>query len=318
MAVPFEHCVGSLADTKELEYLSALLQTEFEDVRYDGTLQARDIIVYLRSRHGLDASLKYVEDHLIPELGGCIHGPSDVIDMVQILSIILIPFFRQLQEDEENYREDILGKVIEAIVTDTWGLDKEQDEKKTKTINKNMVRDILECYGEQMVPDDVVDELIEAIGGDGVEFNGQTLLKALTSDVQRYNLEWQTTVSSHFQDAMGTLQRKNDFGCKGTRNVEEEVQGLRDIISSDEEKPQLETPNDASLDGHFSFIYTAPSIDYCAETFRSQTFYVTIWLSLVTVYAAYFSGDTVNESYVRIDCEAWEAEGSARVAESFG
>ena len=93
MAAPFEHCVGSLADTKELEYLSALLQTESEDICSDGTIRSRDIEVYLRSRHGLSCSRMYIEEHFIPELGGNIHGPSEIIDLIQIVSIILIPFF---------------------------------------------------------------------------------------------------------------------------------------------------------------------------------------------------------------------------------
>lgn len=329
MAVPFEHCVGSLADTKELEYLSALLQTELEDVRRDGTVHSRDIEVYLRSRHGLSCSRNYIEERLIPELGGNLHGPSEVMDLVQILSILLIPYFRQLQQEDddehEEYKNGLFQKVIQAILTDTWGKESSDE---LKRIDKTTMKEILEYYGELQIPDKVLEELVEAAGGDGVELNPETMLKALTSDVQLYNLEWENSVSTHFRDAMGSLQKKNDFGCRGKEDIEgedDEVEDTKEVAvtvhDSEEEskrKSTMETETDEE-NKPFSFVYTAPSIDYCAESYRSQVFFICIWLSLVAVYTAYFSGDTVNDAYLRVDCEKWEdAQDSVTVAESFG
>ena len=97
-----------------------------------------------------------------------------------------------------------------------------------------------------------------------------------------------------------------------------------DAQEDDNKKPRKslmrnEDDNDAKPAKPYTMIYTAPSIDYCAESFRSQVFFICIWLSLVTVHTAYFSGDAVNDAYVRVDCEEWEeAENSVTVAESFG
>ncbi|KAL3908061.1 MAG: hypothetical protein SGILL_008627, partial [Bacillariaceae sp.] len=242
--------------------------------------------------------------------------------MVQVLSIVLIPFFRQLEaSNDEGYRNEVLSKAIEAIVSDTWGMEKDRDETRIWRLDKEVIREILECYGEQYVPESVLEEMLEAAGGEGEEFNAQKLLRALTSDVQLYNLEWADIVSTHFRDAMGAVEKKNDFGVSGmiTSTTRKERQDVTECPSSDEEKQQEEQPTSNSSGGQrYSFIYTAPSIDYCAESFRSQTFYICIWLSLVTVYAAYFSGDTLNNPYLRIDCEEWAAEEAVAVAESFG
>jgi len=49
----FRRIVGSAADMSELEYISALHQTILPNLREDGTISAKDIAVYLKSRYGL-------------------------------------------------------------------------------------------------------------------------------------------------------------------------------------------------------------------------------------------------------------------------
>ena len=64
--------VGSSADLNELEYLSALQQTEKDFLRSDATLIAKDIRLYLKSRHGLDVLEDRVAREILQDLGGTI------------------------------------------------------------------------------------------------------------------------------------------------------------------------------------------------------------------------------------------------------
>ena len=66
----FERPIGAAADVKELEYLSALQQTERTFLRPEATLTSVDVRRYLKSRHGLDVSVEDVERHIFQELVG--------------------------------------------------------------------------------------------------------------------------------------------------------------------------------------------------------------------------------------------------------
>ena len=70
MTITFERSVGANSDVYELEYIAALMQTEKMFLRKDGSLTARDIHFYLKSRHGLRIPIEQVEREIICELGG--------------------------------------------------------------------------------------------------------------------------------------------------------------------------------------------------------------------------------------------------------
>ena len=62
--------MGANSDVNELEYIAALMQSEKMFLRKDGSLTARDIHFYLKSRHGLQIPTEQVEKEIICELGG--------------------------------------------------------------------------------------------------------------------------------------------------------------------------------------------------------------------------------------------------------
>jgi hypothetical protein len=61
--------VGAPADVCELEYCSALRQTA-KNIRFNGSLTARDIQVHLLSRHSMSVSLERIEQSILVELAG--------------------------------------------------------------------------------------------------------------------------------------------------------------------------------------------------------------------------------------------------------
>ncbi|CAB9513809.1 expressed unknown protein [Seminavis robusta] len=69
VGIQFARPVGPFADTKELEYISALHQTG-EPLRQNGTIQARDIMYFLSSRHGIRVEEDVVMSSIVLEMGG--------------------------------------------------------------------------------------------------------------------------------------------------------------------------------------------------------------------------------------------------------
>lgn len=73
----FNRPVGAAVDVRELEYISALLQTDLPHLRRDGTIKARDILIYLRSRYGLVVEIDQALDILLGLGGDCLDERLD-------------------------------------------------------------------------------------------------------------------------------------------------------------------------------------------------------------------------------------------------
>jgi len=74
MTIPFSRPVGASSDVAELEYIACLMQTEKLYLRQDGSLTAKDIHFYLKSRPGLRIPIPQIEQEIICELGGTAKG----------------------------------------------------------------------------------------------------------------------------------------------------------------------------------------------------------------------------------------------------
>jgi len=74
MSISFERPVGAAADLSELEYVSALHQTQPGLVRSDGSVRDIDIVHFLRSRYGLKVDAATVRETILLGLGGDFYG----------------------------------------------------------------------------------------------------------------------------------------------------------------------------------------------------------------------------------------------------
>jgi hypothetical protein len=435
MTLSFDHPVGAQADTKEIEYVASLLQSG-SNLRSDGTIQAIDVALYLQSRHGIDVSTKYIEEHLFPELGGSSSsssntcsstsssgggddvptdagGPTPFLDICQLLSITLIPYFleqyqKQVQQQQYHQEDGVFSTILQGMLVDVMGIPTTIKKKKSRNENddsnesddddevddhspmltRELLLNILETYGELGIPDTVVDEMLNAAsggGGGGKEgttgtattvLNGDCFLRAMVSDVQQYNLSWQDSSVSHYEDIVGE-RKKGDFWCRSAteRVVNKTVASttstfdrtltaiqsssgtvlgvsvgmsgekavIRDQVNQDDKtvsgsvvtpaemdirsfneqgldakttaiqpSPMRNFGNNNTVEDHdrqmederFVEIYTAPAIDYTAETYQSQTFFVAIWLALVGTYFVYVFKNSSHSTYLA--CESWE------------
>ena len=122
MPIVFERPVGPHCDIKELEYVSALLQTG-PAIRRDGTVTSEDVVTYLKSRHGIEADVDYIRTVFMPGLAGALGENADpLFDIVEIMCILLIPHFvrekrkPRTDEDEEKEEKDgFFSKLLDKI-----------------------------------------------------------------------------------------------------------------------------------------------------------------------------------------------------------
>ena len=90
MTIGFLRPVGAAADIAELEYISALHQTDMPHLRMDGSIKDIDIVRFLSSRYGIKVTEQEVRKTVMYGLGG---GDDDevCIDLMELVAILLIP-----------------------------------------------------------------------------------------------------------------------------------------------------------------------------------------------------------------------------------
>jgi len=99
MITPFELLVGAAGDVRELEYISALMQTDV-NVRQDCSLRAQDIRLLLVSRYGIMATDNQIRESIMQGFGdGC---DDEVLDMMQMVALLMIPTLLKAAEAEER------------------------------------------------------------------------------------------------------------------------------------------------------------------------------------------------------------------------
>lgn len=62
---------SSWPDVKELEFISALMQTG-EVHRKDGSILAEDIVLFLNSKYGIKVDLETIQKLIVYDLAGCV------------------------------------------------------------------------------------------------------------------------------------------------------------------------------------------------------------------------------------------------------
>jgi hypothetical protein len=280
----FSRNVGSCHDIKELEYIACLHQS-CQESREDGSIIAEDIQMLLLSRHGLHIDLHEIEEHILIDLvGNTSSNPQPIMDIRQMVGLLTIPYLvRESQEPimEERYfegRNTIFESVLKMILDDVR-MDTGEDEYPILSIH--LLRNIFFIYGEEEISDDLLQDMIDCarVGkdkSDPVIFNPEALMQALTADVQRYNPDWETKLSTHFEDvmsfdAMKYRQRRIGFLSTSPTKHRRSSRIIQTPISSLNRK------------------LTFPQIDLDADTFDSLSFMVILMTAVVTLYIGYFT-----------------------------
>jgi hypothetical protein len=254
------------------------------------------------SRHGIQADMDFVQEHLMPGLAGALaDSPVAVFDIVEIVSILLIPYLKS--EREAGDPGNIFGKVLGMILKDATG------SAERPFLERTVMQIILESYGEFGVPPEVIDEMLVAagaLGEDPARLDADMLMKACTSDLVQYDSHWDKTPTTHYYDVFhgSTLDADAPTGIRG--NTSHTIS--KDLADEERAKSKFDGGSNVKR------VYTAPSIDGIAENYNSKTFITVLWVLVVVVYFTYILNLT--SAIASVECERFKSEFACKVVNS--
>jgi hypothetical protein len=305
-------------------------------------IEADDIMHFLSSRYGIRVTTKEVRETIIRGLGGG-DSEDECIDLTEVLAILMIPEILKAANDKYNVsqsnvlreksREDfktawqykdhlrrvklakarqpdpkIIERVLHMILKDSTG------DTVPKILDKELLKNIFAAYGERELVenDDLLDEMMLAAtdGKEGVFLDNHTFARALTHDIQKYDVKTETDITTHYFDVFRTVYstKKKKTGLLSLPSLgagpdacwaDEEANGRNSGIDSGEDIRAVERE------------FTAASIDYTADTYRSKSFVVILWTTGVCTYFAYLEGIS---NFGRIDCEYRKSQFGCKIA----
>jgi hypothetical protein len=187
------------------------------------------------------------------------------MDMMQLVSLLMIPKLREEQEHRKAGHDDLLGYTLEMMLHDVTG------SREPKRLNRTLVKQIFQAYGEtELAENDVlVEEMLQQAGAldpeTRVMLDPDTFCRALTRDVQGYCVETRDKLSTNYQDA---FMVDNSTTATGIARVD---------VVNEANKAKTDVP----------MVHTAPSLDNAADTFRSRPLVVFQWTFFVMSYQTY-------------------------------
>jgi len=300
MGLEFERPVGAHADVMELEYIAALHQTDDTDQEgwLKASIQASDVKHYLLSRHGIVATEEIIRELIFSGLAGG-DSADDLIDIPEMVAILIIPFLLKITKNVDEVPADLnpigmlklkkkalenarsasssmrkesnrlILDVLDIILNDTIG------SSEPRPLTKELLYAIFARYKEIEIirnDDNLVDDMIKLAVGEGgnVMLDSETFARALTDDIQLYNVDNESRISTYYEDAFGI------------NHVDKE--------SSESEK----------LEGkkNFKRVFTFPHIDFLADTFRSKLQFSCALLLFIFSYLTYFNPFNIDKAQV--------------------
>lgn len=229
---------------------------------------ANDIVNYLSSRHGIVVDVETIKQDILVQLTGELElEPAYKMDLVEMVALLLIPYLLS------NTSKKAISQVLHVMLNET----------DSSKLSRHFLKTLLDFHGEVEVADSVLDSMMEAAGGEGAVLNFESLKHALTSDVTKFHTEWTDRMTTHYQDVFENEPASPDDTEPANQDSSISFMATRNGNNNDEEDPKLSKGKPS-----FQNVWTAPAIDFVADTYRSQTYSVLLWLTLVMVYLAYF------------------------------
>ena len=372
---------GAVRDVRELEYISALHQSETVATNPHGLICAGCVTALVRSRHGVVLPIEHVYEQILPDLAGVPSpkltmefattnqnpktdtdadlgslgiengiendGPKDdatepckavhmgvFLDIANLVSMLMIPKFKRHAEalsgknSPESYSDDdrkeaerFFGSVLGIFRRDMGldidnydGLDNhtDNDNNEPLILTRELLQTMLKAYGEDPNNEEAVDEMMDHIAGVADDESAgpprldmATLVRALSSDLEAYNTQWETSKTTHSDDFLGLVDGGIGSLLKGVDCQKCMVKHGRTVaIPADMEESQEESTNTVLLK-RLSDNETLSVLDLAADTFNSHFYFVLLFLSMILIYLSFDKG--VN-NYINLegyfDCRA--------------
>jgi hypothetical protein len=170
------------------------------------------------------------------------------------------------QEQRKGGQDDLIVYTLEMMLHDVTG------SREPKRLTRMLVKQIFKAYGETELAenDELVEEMLQQAGAldseSRVMLDPDTFCRALTHDVQGYRVETKGKLSTNYQDAFMSDESNTAIGIAWVDAVDEEAN-----------KAKTNVPT----------VYTAPSLDGAADTFRSRPLVVFQWIFFVLSFQTY-------------------------------
>jgi len=288
---------------KELEYCAALHKTGEDTAKelVKPAIKAEDVQAFLLSRYGIQVSRDEVLTLIFQGLAGG-DSENDCIDIVELVAILIIPYLvklvsekdykaiaaqQLLQSSDSNPLNQKIHKidgneeqldllsidgscmvtdVLNIILADVFGSCKPH-----QRLTKKLLRKIFSTYGELDLidDDDLLEEMINAAsdGDPNCLLNTETFARALTNDLDLYDVNAETRLSTNFEDIFG-------MGAEG---------GIVKVQKNNDEENSEAVQTGRNVQTVFSF----SSLDFLAGTFRVKAHFITTWMALMHTFATY-------------------------------
>ena len=140
------------------------------------------------------------------------------MDMMQLVSLLMIPALREAQDDDaDKNKNDLIVYTLEMLLHDVTG------HCRPKPLTESFLKKILQAYGEEELAEneDLIQQMLEQAGasnGQRVLLDAKTFLKALTADVQQFDTGNKDKLSTNFDDALyGETRLYNNHTSNGAR-----------------------------------------------------------------------------------------------------
>jgi len=321
----FPRKIGPAADVRELEYISSLLQNADDAGRIDGTISSKDIAPYLSSRYGMEitpeqavdiaknlcggkkrsdlAAQKQIHDKEMIDKTQKTHENDSVskdgeeaeeevfyFDLVQVMSLLLIPELVQLADKENTNKnvQEVLTAVINSL-TEIFDEGVQRDLRNGGPVDEDTMKRILLAFGDVDAANspELLQQMLDALGGTHASFTVENLLRALTSDVgQSFSEKMKTPASSGRTSTFFDI-----FGWN-----------WEDPVSEDKIKGGAPSPTK-----------TASYIDYAIDSYGSVALNTAMWCLFILTTLVYlnFTKKAVEENSRSMICPPEKSFGCA-------
>jgi hypothetical protein len=309
-STPFDQPVGAPADLKELEYISALLQTG-KVLRSDGSLTAEDVAHYLLSRHGIRVTPECINNTIFQVFGVDEEAEGELLDLVELTAILVIPILLIMrkeivitedestttlkttqQQQQQQQQQQLLLKDPKGILRDVLSMMFKDSRiplspgEDAPRLTDDLIEEILRSYGMHFLADDCgfMNQMLLATQGQTSGGNRNldevAFIQALTSDVKMFKNESfdmdGILLSNNLSSKLVSkeLAKSKDLA----KNEEDEKSSL----TEDEETGKCITPNIP-----WQKVFTAPPIDFTTDSYRSIFFVLCLWVCFLLFFIAY-------------------------------
>jgi len=217
------------------------------------------------------------------------------MDLSQVLALLLIPLLLKAektlaQQKEEDTHHSIIPPSFNNVRKHTERGDKHWPDgdlidntlcmmlwntghQNSQPLTKELLRQLLRYYftdGELADDDNLLDEMLSMAKGNSIEngvddeeiiFDKYSFVRALTHDIQRYDIDNENSQNTNYVDVFktyySTKTEEKTCSCLNAINPMKAVEDGRNEEGEEDISPVQR-------------VYTCPSIDYTADTFRSK------------------------------------------------